>query len=283
MILNDKDEYNKKFEDLIGEGNNLILVAQSLRGSIPLDKLPSEKPFISWAIKTRTFLIFLFGEEDINVKSFRKCFKSYELKNLFDVSYGKIQFTKEDMSSAVGILEAIYSSFKDGYLNRKEELIKALEKTKDKIKTMFDNNILNKIIDGELDLEGIIKSDKFEFYATHIQVEEYASCNDEERRKKLAIAFSKLQPNMISTESGIWELSRWGEFKWSGSNSKIEVLKQGNNKHNSDALIGEVAIKKDILLVTNDKTLKSRVNENGGRAINLNEFKELLNEKIIDE
>ncbi len=277
MKSNNNAEYYKKFEDLINEGNNLIDIAQSIRTQISLGELPSEKPFINWVIKTRTFLIFLFGEDDMNVKSFRKCFKSYQISNSFyGGAKGTLTFTKEDMSSAVGILEAIYSSYKDGYLNQKEELIKTLENSKDKIKVMFDNNILNKIIDGELDLDKLIKSDKFEFYATHIHVEEYTSCKDEERRKKLAIAFSKLQPNMLSTESGIWGLSRWGEFKWSGEDSKIEALKQGNNKHNSDALIGEVAIKKEILLVTNDKTLKTRVNANNGRAIDLEAFKKLI-------
>jgi len=53
-------------------------------------------------------------------------------------------------------------------------------------------------------------------------------------------------------------------------------LRKENQNHTEDALIGEVSIKKEILLVTNDKTLKSRVNSNGGRAINLREFEDLV-------
>jgi len=56
----------------------------------------------------------------------------------------------------------------------------------------------------------------------------------------------------------------------------FEKLRQENYNHTEDALIGEVAIKNKLLLITNDKTLRSRVNSNGGRAINLEEFKEVL-------
>ena len=64
-------------------------------------------------------------------------------------------------------------------------------------------------------------------------------------------------------------------YFFSACNAKNDLRKE-NNKHTEDALMGEVAIKKGILLVTNDKTLKSRVIVNGGKSINLKEFKLLL-------
>jgi rRNA-processing protein FCF1 len=276
MNENRFNEDCKIFEELISEGKDLTENAQSIRGGSLDDAPKSEQNCTRWFVTTRNFLISLFGEGDLDIHMFRKSFsKRYQSMNLMGLYSGDWKFVQEDMCKGVGVLEGIYYSFKKGIKQRKEELIKELKKSKDRIKVMFDNNILNKIVEGELDIEKIKKSDKFEFYATHIQTDEASNCNDENRRAMLVLNLTKLSPIIISTESAIFGTSRLGECKF-GDGKTIENLRQGNNKHTKDALIGEVAIKKGIVLVTNDKTLKSRVNTNSGRAIDLEEFKELI-------
>ena len=174
------------------------------------------------------------------------------------------------------MLEGTYDSFKHNRIRRKENLVKSLLMSKDRIRVMFDNDVLNKMVEGALDVDNIKNCNKFEFYATHIQTDQVSQCKDADKRARLTLALAKLSPVILPTESGVLGISRLGEFKFSSEDSKIEDLRKGNQSHTADALIGETAIKKGILLVTNDKTLKSRVNANGGRAVNLEEFEDIL-------
>ena len=86
---------------------------------------------------------------------------------------------------------------------------------------------------------------------------------------------TKVSPLMIPTESVICGVSRFGEAKF-GDGKIIEEIRKENLKHTKDALIGEVAIKNNFLLVTEDVRLKNKVNSLNGKAINLNGFKEML-------
>ncbi len=263
------------FEELVGKGKTLAEEAQSVRGGSLDDAPKSEQKCTSWFIESRNFLISLFGEDDLDTSIFRKSFGTYKSMNLMGFYSGDWRFVKEDMYKGVGVLEGIYYSFKRGIKKRKEDLVKSLKESKDRIRVMFDNDILNKIVEGQLDIDYIIKSNKFEFYATHIQSDQVSRCPDNEKRAMLTLNLTKLSPIVLPTESFILGTSRLGEAKL-GDGKVLEGLRKENQNHTEDALIGEVAIKKGILLVTNDKTLKSRVNSNRGRAINLEEFKELV-------
>ncbi len=263
------------FEELIERGKNLAEEAQSVRGGNLDEALKPEQNCTTWYIETRTFLISLFTEEDLNVGMFRKSFGTYKFMNLAGNYAGDWRFVKEDMYKGVGVLEGIYYSFKKGIKKRKEELFKSLKESKDRIRIMFDNDILNKIVEGQLDIDKIINSNKFEFYATHIQSDQVSRCPDNEKRAMLTLNLTKLSPIIIPTESFILGTSKLGEAKL-GNAKTLENLRKDNINHTEDALIGEVAIKKGILLVTNDKTLKSRLIQSGGRVINLEEFKNLI-------
>ncbi|MCD4760010.1 hypothetical protein K8R33_03920 [archaeon] len=152
-------------------------------------------------------------------------------------------------------------------------LIDSSNKKEKKEKIIFDNDILNKIVEGELNINSF--KDKFEFYATHIQTDQFSRCKDKNKRAKLTLAFSSINPTIVSTESFVLGTSRLG-FSKLGDGEKLENLRKGNSKHTEDALIGEVAINNSFILITNDKLLKKRVNQEGGKAINLEEFKEML-------
>ncbi|MEM4254480.1 MAG: hypothetical protein QXR48_03810 [Candidatus Woesearchaeota archaeon] len=263
------------FEELIERGKNLAVQAHPVGiGSVDDSPEPEQK-CTSWFIETRNFLSNLFGEDDLDIITFRKSFGKYRSTNVLGIYLGDKQFVKEDMYKGIGVLEGIYYSYKKNIKKRKEELVKSLKQSKDKIRVMFDNDVLNKIAEGQIDIDKIIQSDKFVFYATHIQTDQVSRCPDEEKRKILTLNLTKLEPIILPTESFISGTSRLGEAKL-GDTKALDKIRQQNPNHAEDALIGEVAIKKGILLVTNDKTLKARVNANGGRAVNLEEFKDLI-------
>ena len=262
-------------EELIETGKLLIKQAPSVRNG-NLDQVSeSEQNCHKWFIETRNFIASLIGEDFRDVNNFINCFKRYSFTNLIGTYSGDIIFVREDLSKSIGVLEGLRESFKKSTVKRKEELIKSLINNPDRIRLIFDNDILNKIVEGELDTQKIINSNRFEFYSTHIQTDQLSACKDEEKRKKLVLLFAILKPDITPTETFVMDYSRIGFAKLVESQD-FEKLRQENYNHTEDALIGEVAIKNKLLLITNDKTLRSRVNSNGGRAINLEEFKEVL-------
>gem|GEM_PF-1661039 len=143
-----------------------------------------------------------------------------------------------------------------------------------KIKIIFDSNIYDEIATGNLNIN-TIDEEKFEFHITHVQLDEIHECSDKEKRVKLSLVSTELRPKLISTESIAFDVSRFDLAKF-GDGKMLNNLKKGNKRHTKDALIGETAIKNDLLLVTNDRMMKKRVNENGGKVMDLEEFKEML-------
>lgn len=81
----------------------------------------------------------------------------------------------------------------------------------------------------------------------------------------------KIAPEVLPTETAVYNYSRYGEVK-RGNGEYYKVLKQDNEKHIEDALIGEVAIKNNITLVTNDTGLIKKVNRLGGKAISVRDL-----------
>ena len=153
-----------------------------------------------------------------------------------------------------------------------------IEPTQKKIKQkiIFDSNIYDLIADGTLNIGSLSeKREDFEFYITHIQTDEISKCPDEDKRARLILFMTKLSPIVIPTNSFVLSLSRLGEARL-GDAKLLEEIRKENLKHTEDALIGEVAIKNNFVLVTEDIRLKNKINSLDGNAINLKEFKEML-------
>ncbi len=152
---------------------------------------------------------------------------------------------------------------------------KVVEK-KDKIKVIFDSNIYDLIADGSLNINLLSeKKEDFEFYITHVQIDEINECPNEDKRARLLLFMTKLSPIVIPTESYILGKSRLGEARL-GDTKTLEEIRKENSEHNEDALIGETAIKNNLILVTEDSQLKNKVNSLKGKAISVEEFKESL-------
>ncbi|NKQ38800.1 MAG: hypothetical protein HF967_04895 [Methanosarcinales archaeon] len=168
----------------------------------------------------------------------------------------------------------VFSITEKGEQILRDYLVIDSTKKDDKLRIILDSNLFDDIVTGNLKIDENIKK-KAEFYITHIQVDEINKCSDEEKRAKLFLFMGKASPVIIPTASFILGKSRLGEARL-GDGIIFEELKKGNIKHTEDALIGETAIKDNLILVTQDVTLKNKVNSQGGKAIDLLEFKELL-------
>ncbi len=199
-------------------------------------------------------------------------FESLEKKS-YDKGFLKAMIT-EGVVGWSGV--DFYITEKGDKILRDYLIIESQDKEQAKIKVIFDSHIFDKIVDGDLDINLLEKNkEQYEFYITHIQIDEINRCPDEEKRAKLLLFKTKIRPIVIPTESIVLGTSRFGESKF-GDGELLEKLRKDNPKHTKDALIGETAIRNNLLLVTNDDILCKRVNSNGGTAITLEEFMKKL-------
>jgi predicted nucleic acid-binding protein len=165
------------------------------------------------------------------------------------------------------------------------------------MKYILDTNIFNKILDGNIDVnfDG-------EFFVTHVQEDEIYATPNHDRKNQLLKIFKKIIQKDIPTESAVWDISKWDSCKWGGeSNSKIptesfvlghsrigmaklsndnlyseirDSLDKKKKKPNNvqDALIAETAIKNNLILVTDDKTLREVAKSYYENVISFDEF-----------
>ena len=160
---------------------------------------------------------------------------------------------------------------------------------------MLDTNVFNHVLDGKVDMAALKGK---QLVATHVQRDELAQTKDEGRRTALLDVFSELTPDqaftssavagisvaggaaaagsgVLPTESAVWDLSRWGQAKWTqeddifaGMRAELDGLnkRKGNNAH--DILIAETAIRNGWVLVTSDADLFGVVTKYGGACAN---------------
>lgn len=166
---------------------------------------------------------------------------------------------------------------------------------------MFDTNIFNEILDGNLDISKIMKEN--DLFVTHIQRDEINATKKVERKSALLSVFveicdpekksstlptenfvlgvSRLDQAKLSsvlpTESFVWDTSNWNEAKWSDGSlfckieEKLNAKNKGKPNNRKDALIAETAILNGLSLVTHDSDLFFVVTAFKGSALNIYE------------
>ena len=147
-----------------------------------------------------------------------------------------------------------------------------------KYRCIFDTNIFNHILDGEIPVETF--GDQVNACATHIQRDEINNTQNDERREALANTFTDVIPNIeniVSTGSAVWGVSKWGQSKWTGDDLymtlKLALDKEKRKKNNiQDALIADTAIKGKYVLVTDDGPLKRVAEQHGCECWTLSEM-----------
>ena len=153
---------------------------------------------------------------------------------------------------------------------------------------MFDTVAFNRALDFEDCAAQLAESSGkgLRLFATHVQLDELKNTRDPDRRDKLIEIFELLvaeggdaeQSGRISTESAVWNVSRWGQAKWGSSDSLYQPILADLNKFKSkdnnkqDALISETAIENNLVLVTDDKNLAEVTRRHGGEAISFGDF-----------
>lgn len=128
-------------------------------------------------------------------------------------------------------------------------------------KYLFDTHIYDLILDSGADLENI--SSKGELFITNIQQSEIKNIGNMERKTKLLYILEVLNPFKFDLESGVWlDDIYWDDDQiWIDNISPAcqSLLGKTVNTHRwKDALIGAVAEKHNLTLVTNDQKFRKR-------------------------
>lgn len=147
---------------------------------------------------------------------------------------------------------------------------------------ILDTNVFNALLDGDLDLSLFIGK---RVYVAHLQEDELANTPDTVRRDALLALATRLVAEPIPTSSAVWDVSKFGQAKWTKRNSLFEKIRSKIRAEDAsagkklrpqnqtrDALLGETAIREGLTLVTNDKGLTAVVRACGGAVVSLLEF-----------
>jgi len=146
---------------------------------------------------------------------------------------------------------------------------------------MLDTNIFNHILNENMQIN---LPPEFNYYITHIQFDELNSTRIEERKSKLLKIFKEIDKEEILTESATVGISRVGKSKISDNELfekllfELQKLDKENGKkkrwenQKRDILIAETCIKNNLILITNDKNLRTLTIEYNGQAVNLEQF-----------
>ena len=147
---------------------------------------------------------------------------------------------------------------------------------------MFDTNIFNRILDGNIDSKSF--TNKGNYFVTHIQKNELQNTKNINRRKLLLTTFESIPQQTMPTESTVFGVSVCGEAKLSSKDNlyepirkRLDELNRGKTNNSQDALVAESSIKNKFILVTEDDDLMTITEEIGGTVIGLYRFFELVN------
>ena len=143
---------------------------------------------------------------------------------------------------------------------------------------MLDTTVFNYILRDDVDLSSLPENAMF--LVTHVQLNEIQDTPNDEKRQRLLRVFAEVPSKRVPTESAMWDVSEWGEAKWSKEDGLFEAMLASLNKRNGskknngkDVLIAETAIRDGHVLVTDDSDLANVVREFNGKTI---PFQELL-------
>ncbi len=135
---------------------------------------------------------------------------------------------------------------------------------------VVDTNIFNKLVDGLLRIEDLPSNGSY--LATHIQIDEINNTKDTERRARLFLMFAEMRPQVVPTESFVWDVSRWDQGKWSDGvlfeklKQDLDALNKSKSNNARDILIAEVAIANGYTLLTADRDLAAVAEKHGGKV-----------------
>jgi hypothetical protein len=166
---------------------------------------------------------------------------------------------------------------------------------------MFDTNVFGKILKNQMSQS--LLTNKHEYFVTHIQNDELNAAPLGVKNKLLTV-FQGIPQQLIPTETAIIGDSEIAFIDGSETviidGSRIGMAKIGDgqlynlilselskkkpcaSKNNrKDALIGETAIKNEIILVTEDRALLDSAKRHGGRVMSFDTFQKVITIKNV--
>lgn len=151
---------------------------------------------------------------------------------------------------------------------------------------MFDTNIFDGILDGKISLEQLRRVD---YCVTHLQKDEIDAIHKPEkleRKEELLKVFDKIKKKRVPTEGVVVDVSRLDEARIADAELYDKMLtrlrdldkKAGRKKtpenQARDSLIAITCIEDNLTLISDDKNLRTVIQQFGGRAISLRGFLE---------
>lgn len=82
---------------------------------------------------------------------------------------------------------------------------------------------------------------ELEFLFSHVTVDELGAVRDLDRPEALRSVLAEIGRH-VSTGAVAWDVSKWGEARWSDDDQLIERLNVGNEKNTRDALPAATAL-----------------------------------------
>lgn len=132
---------------------------------------------------------------------------------------------------------------------------------------LLDTNIFNHLIEGKI-LISDLPTD-FPIIVTHLQRDEIMRCPDSVKKSHLYGLLKTLTDIEVPLETAVCGIARAGLARVGSGQILEELIKRKKRKLNAnehDALLGEVAIKNQFVLVTHDRDLGEIVQSLGGHV-----------------
>jgi len=141
---------------------------------------------------------------------------------------------------------------------------------------IFDTNVFNSILDEEFPVDSL--SANMMLCVTRVQFDEIKNTKNQGRGAKLLAVFKEVPQAMTGTDTFLVNESWINQDNIgaaTGFKSLLETLNSKKKKPNNfrDALIGETAINRGLVLVTDDVDFREALTQCGGSSISWNEFK----------
>ena len=139
---------------------------------------------------------------------------------------------------------------------------------------MLDTTVFNHLLNENTEPSSV--PNHLRLFVTHVQLNEIQNTRSPDRRQALLTMFTVVDSTRVPTASAVWGVSEWGEAEWGTEDGLFESLlvklnEKNKSKNNNarDVLIAETAIRRSLVLVTDDGDLAEVVRDTGGTVIGL--------------
>jgi len=140
------------------------------------------------------------------------------------------------------------------------------------MKYMIDTNAFDYFVENAISPQDI--QSKGELYTSNVQFSELSNNPNDEHRELALALYEELDTTKLQLESGLW----LGKLRWDGSQiwhsdiGKGFELALGNSRGHYDAMIGELVLNHNLILVTNDIKFTKIMARNEASIITVEEF-----------